>query len=152
MQFYINNKFSKLIFMKNLFILILAVLFQTIHAQEPEKIKGSVWMGFGQSKKIYKSPNLSQEIKKHKIIAVLPIKTKIQYKNLPKDYTEQNNKNQELNLSYNLQYTLYANLSIKKKEYSIDVQNSETTNGILKSNKITSDSIENFTPSQIAKI
>jgi hypothetical protein len=137
--------------MKKLFLLLIALTSVTIYAQEPEKIKGSVWMGFGQAKKIYKSPNLDQEIKKHKIIAILPFKTKIQYKNLPKDYNEQENKNQELDLAFNLQYTLYANISIRKKEYSVDVQNSETTNEILKANNIY-DNIQNFTPNQIAKI
>ena len=121
-----------------------------MQAQETNQIKGSVWMGFGHAKKIYKSPNLSKEIIKHKIIAVLPINTKIQYKNLPKDYTEENNKNEELDLAFNLQHTLYANLSIKKKEFNVDVQKSETTNEILKANNMYY-SIENFTPSQVAK-
>jgi hypothetical protein len=125
--------------MKNL-LLVLAVIFSTtaIIAQES-------------AKKVFSSPNLSVAVATHKIIAILPFKTAILYRKIPKNYDEQANKEEEASLSYNLQNNFYAVMSIKKDVYPIKVQSSEITNDLLKENNMLND-LNSFTPNQIAKV
>ena len=102
-------------------------------------------------KKVYSAPNILDRVSKHNIIAVLPFKTSLKFRKIPKDFDEQKNKEEETALSYNLQNNFYAMMSIKKEDFPIKVQNVEITNSILKENNMLGN-LDSFTPLQIAKI
>ncbi|WGK95156.1 MULTISPECIES: hypothetical protein [Flavobacterium] len=101
-------------------------------------------------KKLYSAPNILDRVSNHKIIAVLPFKTSLKFRKIPKGYDEQKNKEEETVLSYNLQNNFYAMMSIKKEDFPIKVLNVEITNSILKENNMLGN-LDSFTPLQIAK-
>lgn len=101
-------------------------------------------------KKVYSAANILDIVSKHKIIAVLPFKTSLKYRKIPKNFDEQKNKEEETVLSYNLQNNFYAMMSIKKEIFPIKVQSVEITNSILKENNMLGN-LDSFTPLQIAK-
>ncbi len=106
---------------------------------------------FESSKQVYESPKLQQEIVTHKTIAILPYNVSISYKRLPKTYDAQANKEEENNLSQNLQSGMYTYILRKSSDYSVIVQDIERTNALLKKANAF-DNIDEFTPDALAKI
>ena len=130
----------------HLFIVLIST---SLFAQQNPNIKASVWGNIEKSKKIYISPNLEKEIKNHQIIAVLPFNVLIQYKKIPKNYSASSNKKAEMDLSNNIQSELYSELSDKNKNYTVEIQNIEATNQILKDSNMLN--LQNYSPTQVAK-
>jgi hypothetical protein len=83
-------------------------------------------------KQIFSSPNLNSEIKKHKVVAILPFKVVISYKKLPKGFDAEGNKAQELKDSYSMQDGMYTYLLRKNDEYTVNFQDVQRTNILLK--------------------
>lgn len=135
--------------MKKIYLFIVLIS-SSLFAQQNPNIKASVWGNVEKSKKIYISPNLEKEIKNHHIIAVLPFNVLIQYKKIPKNYSASSNKKAEMDLSNNIQFELYAELSDKNKNYTVEIQNIEATNQILKESNILNN-LQNYSPSEVAK-
>lgn len=135
------------------FIFSYVLLFTSVilFSQETEKIKGSFWGNTERAKKIFVNPNLKEKLANHKNIAILPIKSIIRYKNIPKDYNAELNKEKENKLSFELQTSMYDYLIISKDNYSVQIQNIDSTNFILKENKMI-DSITQYKPQEVAKI
>lgn len=131
------------------FILVFASVF--LFSQETEKIKGSYWGNSERSKKIFVATNLKEKLANHKTIAILPIISIIRYKNIPKDYNAELNKEKENKLSFELQTSMYNYLIESKDYYSVQLQNIDSTNFILKENKMI-DSITQYKPQEVAKV
>ena len=83
-------------------------------------------------KQEFSSPNLKSEIKKHRIVAILPFKVDISYKKLPKGFDAEGNKAQELKDSYGMQDGMYTYLLRKADDYTVDFQDVQRTNILLK--------------------
>jgi hypothetical protein len=135
--------------MKKIYLFIVLIS-TSLFAQQNTNIKGSVWGNIEKSKKVYISPNLEKEIKNHKTIAVLPFNVLIQYKKTPKNYSDSSNKKAEMDLSTNIQFELYSELSDKNKNYTVEIQNIEVTNQILKDFNMLY-TLQNYSPSEVAK-
>ena len=105
--------------------------------------------GFGQ-KQIFESPKMKSEIAKHKIVAILPFNVSITYKKQPKNYSAEGNLEQEKNLSKSIQTSMFTYLLKKGKNYSVDFQDVEKTNVLLKKANMY-DKIGGFTKDEIAK-
>jgi hypothetical protein len=108
------------------------------------------YSGFSQ-KQIFESPNLKSIIKDHKTVAILPFTVKLTYKKLPKNYDEETNKQQENKMSQSIQSSMYTFMLRKHDNYSVDFQDVEKTNVLLKKAQIL-DKLDSLTKDEIAKI
>ena len=104
-----------------------------------------------QTKQIFESPKLKEEITTHKTVAVLPFKSTISYKRLPKNFNPETNAEEEKKSGLSLQSGLYTYLLRKSPDYSVSIQDPEKTNILLKQNG-SFDKIEELTPDALAKI
>ncbi|GGA67523.1 hypothetical protein GCM10008015_05370 [Flavobacterium palustre] len=104
-----------------------------------------------QTKQIFESPKLKEEITTHKTIAVLPFKSTISYKRLPKNFNPETNAQEEKKSALSLQSGLYTYLLRKSSDYSVTVQDPERTNVLLKQSG-NFDKVDDLTPDALAKI
>lgn len=104
-----------------------------------------------QTKQIFESPKLKEEITTHKTIAVLPFKSTISYKRLPKNFDPETNAQEEKKSALSLQSGLYTYLLRKSSDYSVTVQDPERTNVLLKQSG-NFDKIDDLTPDALAKV
>ncbi|MFC3561355.1 hypothetical protein [Pedobacter jamesrossensis] len=102
-------------------------------------------------KQIFESPKLSSEIKNHKTVAILPFNTKITYKKQPKGFNAEANRDQEKTMSKSIQSSMYTFLLRKGKDYTVEFQDVDKTNILLKKAGI-SDKLDETTKDEIAKI
>jgi len=84
------------------------------------------------AKQIYESPKMKEAISKHKIVAILPFTTGISYKRPPKNFDAEANKQEEKKLSRDLQNEMFTYLLRKKEEYTVDFQDPDKTNTLLR--------------------
>ncbi|RNA60474.1 hypothetical protein D1631_18445 [Chryseobacterium nematophagum] len=101
-------------------------------------------------KQVYKMDNLESYTSKHKTVAILPFTTSITYKKLPKDFNEEANKQEEITMSKNIQSSLYTYLLAKNKKYTIDFQDINKTNILLKKAGI--ESLDETSHMELAKL
>lgn len=106
---------------------------------------------FEGSKQIFESPKLNAEKTKHKLVAILPFATKISYKKMPKNFNAEANKDQEKTMSKSIQSSMYTFLLRKAGDYSVEFQDVEKTNILLKKAGI-ADKLDESTKDEIAKI
>lgn len=106
---------------------------------------------FEGDKQIFESPKLKEEISMHKTVAVLPFKSTISYKRLPKNFDSTSNAEEEKKSSLSLQSGLYTYLLRKSSDYTVSIQDPERTNILLKQNAIY-EKLDEMTPDAIAKI
>src|SRR5215217_3268676 len=104
-----------------------------------------------QNKQVFESPKLKEAISTHKTIAVLPFKSTISYKRLPKNFDPIANVAEEQKSGLSLQSGLYTYLLRKSPDYSVSIQDPERTNILLKQNG-SFDKIDELTPDALAKI
>ena len=103
---------------------------------------------FEGSKQVFTSPKLQTEIFKHKKVAILPFTATISYKRLPKNFDQTANENDQKNMAAEMQQGMYTYLLRKAENYTVNFQDVERTNALLKQkglydrlNEITQDSI-----------
>jgi hypothetical protein len=89
----------------------------------------------------------------HKIIAVLPIEYDITEKNLPKNMTPEQVKQEEQQGAYDFQNAMSAYFlrTADRKDVNIAFQEPDETNRILKKSGITLEKIKDFSPADLAK-
>jgi len=87
---------------------------------------------FESNKQVFKSPQLDQVIAKTKTVAILPFSAKISYKKMPKGMTLESLKEEEKTLSQQMQQGMYTYLLRKSDDYSVNFQDVNRTNAILK--------------------
>jgi len=106
---------------------------------------------FERAKQVFESPKMKEQIAKHKLVAIIPFKTTISYKRMPKNFDAQANKADEKNMAINLQQGLYTYLLRKADKYSVSFQDVDRTNTLLKQ-KAVFDKIDELTQDSICKI
>lgn len=109
------------------------------------------FIGFSQEKQIFESPKMKQLIEGHKIVAILPFKATIAYKKLPKGYSDEAKKVEELAMGSQMQSGLYTYLLRKSDDYTVQVQDVEKTNSLLKKANLF-DKLDEALPEEIAKV
>lgn len=102
------------------------------------------------AKQVFESPKLKQSVATHKLVAILPFDTKISFKKQPKDFSVEANKEKERSMSYSIQSSMYTFLLRKLKNYTVDFQDVEKTNILLKKAGMT-DNLGEYTKDEIAK-
>lgn len=106
---------------------------------------------FEGSKQIFESPKLKDEKATHKLVAILPFATKISYKKMPKNFNAEANRDQEKTMSKSIQSSMYTFLLRKADGYTVEFQDVDKTNILLKKAGI-ADKLDESTKDEIAKI
>lgn len=103
---------------------------------------------------IFTSPNFQQARKQHKTIAILPFDVLIGTSKLPKNVTKEMVMQQQEETGYSLQsnvYTYFLNEQ-KKNKFTIDFQDIDKTNALLKKADITYDGLNSRTKEEICAL
>ena len=106
---------------------------------------------FEGSKQVFESPKLKEAVKSQKIVAILPFEVKISYRKQPKNFNAEANKSQELSMSKSIQASMYTFLLRKKSDYTVDFQDVDKTNILLKKAGVL-DKLDETTKDELAKI
>ncbi len=106
---------------------------------------------FEGSKQVFSSPALKTEIARHKTVAILPFTASISYKRLPKNFDEAANKQDQDNMAASMQQGMYTYLLRKTNEYSVQFQDVERTNALLKQKGLY-DKVSEVTQDSICKV
>ncbi len=126
--------------MKNKFKFIVSYLFIAICT-----------VSVAQNKQIFESPKMKEIISTHKKVAILPFNATITFRKQPKDYSKEANKEAETKLGNDMQAGMYTYLLKKTSDYTVEVQDVEKTNALLKKNNLF-DKLAETTPEELAKI
>jgi hypothetical protein len=102
------------------------------------------------SKQIFESPKLTETIKKHKLVAILPFETSMTFKKQPKNFSIEDNKAKEKTMALSIQSSMYTFLLRKSKNYFVEFQDIEKTNILLKKAGM-ADKLGDYTKDEIAK-
>ncbi|GGE58039.1 hypothetical protein EV200_103317 [Pedobacter psychrotolerans] len=106
---------------------------------------------FEGSKQIFESPKLKTEKGNHKLVAILPFATKISYKKQPRNFNAEANRDQEKTMSKSIQSSMYTFLLRKASDYTVEFQDPDKTNILLKKAGI-QDKLDEVTKDEVAKI
>lgn len=104
-----------------------------------------------QSKQLFSIPNLKEVIAIHKTVAILPLKATIGYKRLPKGFDAEGNKLEEQKTGISMQQGMYTYLLRKSDEYTVNFQDVERTNALLKKAGVF-EKIDDQLPEDLCKI
>jgi hypothetical protein len=103
------------------------------------------------AKQVYSSPDLETVIKSHKIVAILPFTTTMSFKKPPKNFDLETNHQKEKAMATSIQSSMYTFLLRKSKNYSVEFQDVDQTNILLKKAGMT-DKLDEYTKDEIAKV
>lgn len=106
---------------------------------------------FEGSQQVFESPKLKEAVKSQKLVAILPFEVKISYRKQPKNFSAEANKSQELSMSKSIQASMYTFLLRKKSDYTVDFQDVDKTNIVLKKAGVL-DKLDETTKDELAKI
>ncbi|CAN5219478.1 hypothetical protein BH09BAC4_BH09BAC4_44000 [soil metagenome] len=116
----------------------------------------SIVTGFAQTREIYTNPNFKTIAKDHKILAILPFKTKLQLR--PKEVEANGGPagvaGLEKREGLGVQSAIHSYF-LKRKEsndIAIDFQDPARTNALLERNAVTYETLSGFMPEELAKI
>ncbi|GGW31282.1 hypothetical protein [Arenibacter certesii] len=121
--------------MKNKFLFLFAILCLSLNAQ----------------KNVYESTKFDELSQKHETLAIIPFVTNLQLKD---GISNAELKKLEEKEAYEVQNALetYFSKRKKKKKFSVEFQNTENTNALLKQNNITYENIDIYTVKQLCEI
>lgn len=102
------------------------------------------------SKQVFSSPKLEESIKGHKTAAILPFTTTMSFKKPPKNFNLEANQEKEKAMATSIQSSMYTFLLRKSKNYTVDFQDVDKTNILLKKAGM-SGKLDEFTKDEIAK-
>ncbi len=107
---------------------------------------------FGETaKQEYKIKGFKDSLMNHKTVAIIPFRVSISYKRVPKNFDFEGNKAEEKKQGINMQQGMYTYLLRKRDNYSVNFQDVERTNIILKQAGIF-DNLDDILPDSLAKI
>ncbi|MBM3401066.1 MAG: hypothetical protein FJY21_01905 [Bacteroidetes bacterium] len=106
---------------------------------------------FERNKQLFSSPNLKEIISSHKKVAILPLKATIGYKRLPKGFDPEGNKLEEEKLGLSMQQGMYTYLLRVSSDFTVDFQDVERTNALLKKAGVL-DKLDEQLPDDLCKI
>jgi hypothetical protein len=106
---------------------------------------------FAQDKQIFESPRIQEFISLHKKVAILPFTATISYRKIPKDFNAEVHKEAEVKLGNDMQSGMYTYLLRKSADYTVEVQDTERTNALLRKNNLM-DKLAETAPEDLARI
>jgi len=84
------------------------------------------------AKQVFESPKLKNAVASHKLVAILPFASKISFKKQPKDFDAEAHVQKEIAMATSIQSSMYTFLLRKSNSYSVEFQDVEKTNILLK--------------------
>jgi hypothetical protein len=84
------------------------------------------------AKQVFESPKLKEIIATHKLVAILPFDSKISFRKQPKDFNIEAHAQKEKAMATSIQSSMYTFLLRKSKNYTVEFQDVEKTNILLK--------------------
>ncbi len=102
------------------------------------------------AKQVFESPKLTEAVKSHKVVAILPFETSISFKKQPKNFNAEAHKEKERKMATSIQSSMYTFLLRKANNYTVEFQDVEKTNTLLKKAGMT-EKTDEFTKDEIAK-
>ncbi|MGN7202823.1 hypothetical protein ACTHQF_01010 [Pedobacter sp. SAFR-022] len=84
------------------------------------------------AKQVFGSPKLKNAVASHKLVAILPFASKISFKKQPKDFDAEAHIQKEIAMATSIQSSMYTFLLRKSNSYSVEFQDVEKTNILLK--------------------
>ncbi|MCW3167716.1 hypothetical protein OMO38_04160 [Chryseobacterium sp. 09-1422] len=102
-------------------------------------------------KQIYEADNLKEVIARHKRVAILPFYVAITHRKQNEALSAEMNRQQEQTMAKSIQTSMYTFLLRKRKEYTVEFQDVDKTNILLKRAGVL-DKLEDLTKDEIAKI
>jgi hypothetical protein len=102
------------------------------------------------AKQVFNSPKRQEAVKTHKLVAILPFEVKMTYKKQPRDFDIETNREKEREKAYSIQSSIYTFLLRKASKYTVEFQDVEKTNVLLKKAGM-KDKMDEFTKDEIAK-
>lgn len=105
---------------------------------------------YEKAKQVFESPKLKEVVKSHKLVAILPFQITLSYRKQPKNFDFEANKQKEKAMATSIQSSMYTFLLRKADSYTVEFQDVEKTNILLKKKGL-SDSLEVYTKDEIAK-
>ncbi len=107
---------------------------------------------FGESsKQVYKANNYKDILSTHQNVAILPFKATISYKRVPKNFNAEANTADEKKLGLSMQEGMFTYLLRKSDKYSVQFQDIQRTNALLKQKGIF-DNLDEILPDSLCKI
>ncbi|PRY55533.1 hypothetical protein B0I27_101505 [Arcticibacter pallidicorallinus] len=110
-------------------------------------------LAFGQyenAKQVFESPKLKTAVATHKVVAILPFGTKISFKKQPKDFDLEAHVQKERAMATSIQSSMYTFLLRKSSNYTVEFQDVEKTNVLLKKAGLI-DKLDEVTKDEVAK-
>ena len=84
------------------------------------------------AKQVFESPKLKNAVASHQLVAILPFASKISFKKQPKDFDAEAHVQKEIAMATSIQSSMYTFLLRKSNSYSVEFQDVEKTNILLK--------------------
>ncbi len=103
------------------------------------------------AKQIYKSPNYKEVLETHHTVAILPFKATISYKRTPKNFNAEANTAEEKKLGLNMQEGMFTYLLRKSDKYTVQFQDIQRTNALLKQKELF-DHLDEILPDSLCKV
>ena len=110
----------------------------------------SAYAQFEGSKQVFESPKLKCAVKSQKLVAIIPFDVKISYRKQPKNFSVEANKAQEQSMSKSIQASMYTFLLRKSSDYTVEFQDVDKTNILLKKAGVL-DKLDETTKEELAK-
>lgn len=111
-------------------------------------------LAFGQyenAKQVFESPKLKNAVATHKVVAIIPFGTKISFKKQPKDFDLDAHVQKEKTMATSIQSSMYTFLLRKSSNYTVEFQDVEKTNVLLKKAGLM-DKLDEVTKDEVAKV
>lgn len=102
------------------------------------------------AKQVFESPKLKTAVASHKIVAIIPFETKISFKKQPKDFNLEAHAQKEKSMATSIQSSMYTFLLRKSNGYSVEFQDVDKTNILLKKAGLV-DKLDEVTKDELAK-
>jgi hypothetical protein len=102
-------------------------------------------------KQVFRISDLDNLLKKHKTVAILPIKTSVSFKKIPKGFDAESNKANEKETGINLQQGMYTYLLRRHDDYFVSFQDADKTNVLLTQAGVI-DKLDEVLPDSLTKI
>lgn len=106
---------------------------------------------YEKSKQVFSSPKLESTIKRHKLVAILPFEATMSFKKQPKDFDAEANRAKEKAMGTSIQSSMYTFLLRKSNDYTVEFQDVDKTNILLKKAGLT-DKLSEYSKDEIAKV
>ena len=101
---------------------------------------------------VYTASEIQNQKNQHQVIAILPFDVLIQYNKLPRDFTVEQIEENEYELGFVFQNQIYNRFLRKNHQFTVDFQDIDKTNMMLKRNNIDIYNLSEYSKDELARL